>query len=671
VGFSDLYVVHSEWVAYKPGEIAHVENVLPGESKGREHIRLDEREETTTEEVLRAEVDERDSQTTDRFETQAEAQRDVELEIQVEGHVDTSGQYGPTKVDTHIGGALEYSESDSMRRAVTQARETIDRAVKRVEQRVRRVRVQRTLTRITEKNTHSLKNDTAKPVAGIYRWVDKVQRSQVFRYRNRLLLEFVIPEPAAWIRWLTNPDKLPKVDVPLPQPFTENGEENTEGNPRLKPSDLTATNYLTIASRYGTSDLSPPPENKMLISKDFVRDTQNPRTDEEIKANDPVRYLKLGGVSIPSGYAPKRFRIRGTAWQEELFPGNPDDDLNKAFITGIVGTNQYLIATLGHGYFEFPGKHPDDGEMHEGWHTVINKVDVNDVDEPDGLDLRGSNLELPVSLQFNRVRGCILHLTVECHVTPAALAAWQTSTFDLIQDAYLTMQRRYDEAVAAARISQGTFVEGSSPLRNAEVVREELKKSVVTTLYSGIDGDVPFKWNDLVGQPNNGQEPAVNNPGQAASRASTILFLEQAFEWDKLTYVLYPYFWAHQSKWSKLVELDGADPEYVRFLRSGSARVVVSARPGYEEHVNLFLDFGMVWSGGPVPAPGDPDYLSVSDEVKALQRAPDDAERLEWWDTRLPTTLVWLEGATPLPEKPPAERELGSVSRAIAATTLS
>ena len=73
----------------------------------------------------------------------------------------------------------------------------------------------------------------------------------------------------------------------------------------------------------------------------------------------------------------------------------------------------------------------------------------------------------------------------------------------------------------------------------------------------------------------------------------------------------------------------------------------------------LFLDFGVIWGGGPAPVIGDPHYLSIADEIRTIHRAPDEGEPGEWWDERLPTTLVWLDGANPLPEKPAAQRTLG------------
>ena len=255
-GRADLYVVRDEWIKYEAGEIAHIENVLPGELKKREHIRLDETEETVTQEQEKSLTNERDTQTTDRFDLHDEASIDTNLAVHIDGKVDTSGQYGPTTVNTHIGGDLNYSQEQSQKHATNQATETVARAVTKVEERVRQVRTTRTLARITETNKHSLTNaDKQKPVVGIYRWVEKVQRLQIFRYRNRLLLEFEIPEPGAWWRWLQEQGTNKGLLTDDPIPLTLNGKAVDNQNLLLKGSDIKHDNpnsngyYLNLGAR--------------------------------------------------------------------------------------------------------------------------------------------------------------------------------------------------------------------------------------------------------------------------------------------------------------------------------------------------------------------------------------------------------------------------------------
>jgi hypothetical protein len=76
---------------------------------------------------------------------------------------------------------------------------------------------------------------------------------------------------------------------------------------------------------------------------------------------------------------------------------------------------------------------------------------------------------------------------------------------------------------------------------------------------------------------------------------------------------------------------------------------VLAARPGFEDQVNFYVQFGILWGGGPVPAPGDPNYLSIADEIKAMQQRPLDVTVIDTWQVRLPTTLIWLENPDGLP----------------------
>ncbi len=647
-GVADLFVVRNEWIRYEAGEIAHIENVLPYELKERKHVRLDESEVTRTDSTESTTSNERETQSTDRFELKDESSRDVELAVHAEAQIDTSGQYGPTKVETHLGGSLDYSQKDSARRATTQARETVARAVVKVEQTVRSTRTQRTLSRIEETNTHSLKSESAAPFAGIYRWVDKIERFQVFRYPNRYLLEFQVPEPAAWIRWLYAQNAgLDGVTAEAPRPLTSDGKPESEQSPRLAPDDITADNYLDLGARYYAMGLTPPP-GKALVSAAFQQDTANPRDKAKIKENDPVRYLKAADIAIPSGYRARHWYARVHGWGED------------AYNAGAVKASILLMIGNADGMSVGPDNKSAFG--HEGNVLSIGPVEI------DGAIAAGNDTnpgyaqtQLPVSLRLDNVRGYNVHLTIECEPTEEALAAWKIGTYEKIAEAYFSMKNRRDEQVAAAQVRAGVSIEGNSPERNAQVVREELKKHIVAMLYREPDGSnqAPFKWPRLIQTHDDTGEPSIRTV-EAVERATLIQFLEQAFEWEKLTYVCYPYFWADRAtQWRTLADLKSADPVFAEFLRAGSARTVVSVRPGFESQVQLFLDFGVIWGGGTAPAPGDENYLSVADEIRAIQRGPDDAERLEWWDTRLPTTLLWLDGAGALPEKPEEHRELG------------
>ena len=56
----------------------------------------------------------------------------------------------------------------------------------------------------------------------------------------------------------------------------------------------------------------------------------------------------------------------------------------------------------------------------------------------------------------------------------------------------------------------------------------------------------------------------------------------------------------------------------------------------------FYLYTGKVWGGSQPPAPDDPGYLSVAQEIQALQKGADDGTPISpSWEVTLPTTLLW------------------------------
>jgi hypothetical protein len=271
---------------------------------------------------------------------------------------------------------------------------------------------------------------------------------------------------------------------------------------------------------------------------------------------------------------------------------------------------------------------------------------------------RGS-VSIPVGGQLSGRRTGTLPITVlaqnygfisiQAHVTcqreaPGAFLRWQLETYTRLQAAYFELLRAHEEEQAARAVQAGVVIEGRSPLENARIVREELKRQVIELLLGQ-----PFTGVDAVDRDADGK-PSVHI--QAALAATPLVqFLEQAFEWENLTYVLYPYFWASSGQWDDLEGISGPDPDYAQFLRSGSARVVVSARPGYSTAVEYFLWTGIPWSGSNALGPDDRGYISLADEIQAQDTAPLDGEPAGGsWEVRLPTTLICLDADPTLPK---------------------
>ena len=121
--------------------------------------------------------------------------------------------------------------------------------------------------------------------------------------------------------------------------------------------------------------------------------------------------------------------------------------------------------------------------------------------------------------------------------------------------------------------------------------------------------------------------------------AALVKFMEQAFEWDIMSYNFYPFYWGKKDNWAMLYQNDNNDPLFRSFMQSGMARTVVTVRPGYEEAVRFYLQTGQIWNGGEVPVIEDKLFMSIVDEL----REPEGKKEGKAWATRVPTTLTILQ----------------------------
>jgi hypothetical protein len=126
--------------------------------------------------------------------------------------------------------------------------------------------------------------------------------------------------------------------------------------------------------------------------------------------------------------------------------------------------------------------------------------------------------------------------------------------------------------------------------------------------------------------------------------------MEQAFEWEQMTWLTYPYFWGRKSVWADRVAFEDADPLFSQFLKAGYCRAVVPVRPGFEGAVDHFMTFGEPWMGGPLPPISSPQYVPIAEEIaERLDRPGDEVPVGEPWEVKIPTNLVRLRDDGSLP----------------------
>lgn len=246
LGVGDLKVVKQNLLRYDAGEVAHIENVLQGQQKERLHSVKQRTEETFTIEQERSTSSERDLQSTDRFEMKEESTAALVEKRQNEAGVTVTASYGAVSISANTKFSDVSTSETSNKLSRSFAREVIDRSVEKVQQRVREERVRKTTLDIEETNRYSLSAQKGN-VIGVYRWIEKVYWAQVHVYGKRLMLEFMVPEPATLYvhaQGLNVPDP---TAVPAPEPL------------QISAHDLRRYNYASIASKYGAEVSAPPP----------------------------------------------------------------------------------------------------------------------------------------------------------------------------------------------------------------------------------------------------------------------------------------------------------------------------------------------------------------------------------------------------------------------------
>jgi hypothetical protein len=587
IGIADFRRVEQEIWCYEPGEVAHIENVLKGESKERVTRRLRRSEEILTVASEEEKTEERDAQTTDRFEVEKEAEKIVQTDISFELGVQLTAQYGPVKIQADTKFAISNSTKESDKTASKYAREVTDRALQRVITKTREERITKLIEEFEETNKHGLDNTDpgTEHTVGLYRWVDKIYLAKIVNYGKRLMFEFLVPEPAAFHLFAMSETPI-ESSLPLEKPLHPNSQEAADalGLSRLTShKDIDPTNYAIWAAAYDAA-IDPMPTEYVTVSKAFHREGMN----HDIQFADSKNELKL-----PDGYE--------GYWFNAQFGLHSEDHDGPNWITIFVG-RQNTFQTQGGA---FSGS------------------------------LDGEDDFVPINV-MGRTRFYALDVEIDCHRTKVAEERWQIKTYQAIIKAYDDKLAAYMNALAQAKARAGVEIAGTNPLRNREVERTELKKWCIRLLWPKCN---PL-WSNAMKDKQECGYPEFDCC-EAIKDGRYVEFIEQAFEWKLMTYLFYPYFWGRKCNWQKIYQIDNADPLFLGFLQAGFARVVVPAREGYEEAATRFLADGQPWNGGSVPGIESDLYLSIANEMKEPVGVVDPT--VEPWEIRLPTTLTVLQ----------------------------
>ena len=604
LGVGDLLVVKQDLLRYAAGEVAHIENVMKSEYMSRKHTRSRETEEIIVIETETVEESEKDLQSTERFELSTETQKTIESDMSLDAGVSVTASYGVVSLTAHADFALNQSSSEATKQASTFAKEVTERSVSKIMQRAREERTRRTLERFEEVNEHGFDNKTGNDhVIGLYRWVDKYYKARVVNYGRRMMMEFIVPEPAAFYLYLQANKKPALEGVTLQRPE----EPKVSGRP-LRPVDLNKYNYTDFVAKYNVQDADPYPAEVVRVSSAVAQAVENPDKNSAVAKTDEK-------LIVPKGY--KCYDVYGELGYQ-----------------GISGTKFFVECFIG-------------GQR---WGSVTAR-DVENI--------------IPISVK-GWLTAFHVNVVAMCELKPEARADWQLKTYKAIMTAYERALADYNEQVAAAQIQAGVQIEGRNPEFNRRIERDELKKSTLRLLTNDYAMTrVSGEWRSSEAfnamLPNGQYGYPEFDVDETSVEGKMIQFFEQAFEWGNMTYFLYPYIWGRKGNWDDIFPLNDPDPQFRDFLRAGAARVIVPVHSAYNETVLHYLNTNEIWNGGDPPILDDPLYISIVDELKSETGNDVDADLVacsvdsgypclvDDWEVKLPTTLVYLQKGAELP----------------------
>jgi hypothetical protein len=448
-GVGDLLIVRDHVWKYVGGEIGAIQNVLKSELLVRETDRLDRTETTVFSSTETQNEEERDQQTTSRFALNKEANNVIKSDSAMKLGVTTTA-YGPTvQVKGDFSVALNNSTETSNKVASQYSQDITSRAASKVIEKTFNSTSQTTISAYQEHYRHEFNNtgDNKYNISGVYQWVNKISQCQMYNYGKRLLIDIVIPEPAAFLI-TQNKDTGPVLQKPIDLVETA--------------LDLNESNYAEIAARYQTSGVKPPGDMLFNFSQSFKAEGGGGTAQSSSINLD---------IEIPAGYL---------AYSAKIQVG-----VRTGPTQTVVGDYGFLgIKTGSHIEYGEP-RAPNTfvsvgGEfVKAGTGTVSGtdtKEDTTGVVTFD-LPLLGKTISISVAQEnYLAMSGTV---QICCIRQPWGFASWQQTTYDSILTAYTKQKMDYERSVSEVAISETNVVSGDNPLENTTIISNELKKTCI------------------------------------------------------------------------------------------------------------------------------------------------------------------------------------------------
>jgi hypothetical protein len=579
VGVIDFHRVEQELYCFEASEPSHIENLMAREHKER-MTRSFTLNEVESERIRESGFERQDdTQTADRFEQQSTVEEVLQEEASRNINVNAGVSGGfGNSVQVFANTAVTFANSTSREQSRSDALTFAREITSRVAQ------------KITSKTTERRRALVRREFEDVSRHgFDNRAGDQpvvsIYRFLDKIYRNHLVNYGRRCVvEWMIpDPSRNYIRAQELSAPEDDFNRRPPKKPRRLglrKPSDVTPRNYRRFAKAYGIDDLPAPPPFIMFISRSFAENDPPAAPPEEgEEAFDPGPQAVSYEIEIPDDYLATHYSVTHQSHSPQGSGGG-----------GTAGMQKF-DAPLS---FSVPYQALDDFPM-------------------------------------------IATVTIRLVIRRVVQRDWQYQVFSRIMEAYREKKAEYDAAREAYEDESRRA--DLNPRFKEDIIQRELRRVALYMIQKPHGTDVTH---DHYLPAQKGELHTLNLTSTLDRHAALVRFFEQAFEWDLMAYLLYPYFYADEKTWSvRLAMEETRNRDFAAFLTSGMARLVVPIRPGFEDAVTHYLQTGETWFGRGVVMDVDNDlYLSIAEEMAS---GTEETEILETWLTAIPTNLNILQ----------------------------
>ncbi|MEB0140177.1 MULTISPECIES: hypothetical protein [unclassified Undibacterium] len=579
----ELKMVRQVLLRYEAGELAQLENIMPGERRETRRSSASGQQHSDTSQQHTTELNDEQAEEA-RNSLSKQAQQAIAEQISVNKYTDFDTSYGPPTQVKLNGSWTEWSKQGKNPGSDEEtefARNILEKSVSRVTRNVRQVRASGSYVRTEDSVTSTVDNSTStNKLLCAFRWLNKIFRASVVGHGHRLMIEIMLTQPAASLRQRQLRDQTDNFDMPV----------SLAGNGINSFAQISPDNYARLAAAYGATDVMPPPAAQKYLSATLCN---GERKSLRVPAGYCVNQVFLTYVSEAADANSPTILIG-----REKFQASDDPTKTRTF-----GEDDTIaLCVLAHAATPaVPAPAP----------AAAPAVAPSSVPAPSADDPALAPVAVPEQMPGAPIE-VLANVIIACEPSPALFDAWRIQTYETLLRGY---QQQLEQVRRAPKVA---------PPNTRKQIRQQLRQACTRLLSQ--------------------RAAALCVPAAGANDAPAsanlidpweIQFIAELFEWHQMSAHFYAV-----SDTVTLQELSSCDDSaWAEFLHADMARILLPVVPAQEAVLLYYLSSGQRWQGQAELAPVDSVNAALVLELKRMQAAGPTHPAHADWEIIVPTTM--------------------------------